>query len=68
MVKAKDDDDDDKMVLEKVSQISRLNGRYKTIPKEGRFIIETPDAADAGNYTCSLGDESYNFNAYCKLH
>lgn len=69
MVKVDDDDDDEdaKMVLKNVNEISRLKGRFKTIPKEGKFVIETSDALDAGNYTCSLGDVSYSFNAYCKF-
>lgn len=61
------DDDDDKMVLKNVNEISKLKGRFRTIPKEGRFVIDVADKDDAGNYTCSLGDLSFNFNVYCKL-
>lgn len=61
-----DDDDDDKMVSTDVKNIKKLEDRYKIIPKEGRFIIERSIVEDAGNYSCTLGDQTFTFNVYCK--
>lgn len=63
-----DDDDEDKMVLKKVGEIKQLKGRHTIIPKEGRFIIESSNRQDAGNYTCSLGGESFTFNVFSMVY
>lgn len=50
-----------------VREISELNGRFQIIAKEGKFVIEKGREEDIGNYSCSLGDVSYNFNVYGEL-
>lgn len=48
-----------------VREIPQLKGRIDIIAKEGKFVIERAMEDDAGNYSCSIGnEESLTFNVY----
>lgn len=47
-----------------VREIPQLKGRIEIIAKEGKFVIERAHEEDAGNYSCSMNEESLNFNVY----
>lgn len=57
--------EEDKKVAKNVREIPQLNGRHNIIAKEGKFVIERALEDDAGNYSCSIGnEESLTFNVY----
>lgn len=57
------DDKDDKKGFKNVADIGELKGRYQILKSEGKFVIERTVEEDAGEYTCSLGDDSITFKA-----
>lgn len=50
-------------MFKNVGDVSDLKGRYQTFKSEGKFVIEKAFEEDAGDYQCSLGDDSITFKA-----
>lgn len=57
------DDKDDKKPFKNVGDIGGLKGRYQIYKSEGKFVIDKAFEEDAGDYQCSLGDDSITFKA-----
>lgn len=51
------------MTFKNVNEISDLKGRFQVFKNEGKFVIEKTVEEDAGDYQCSLGDDSITIKA-----
>lgn len=49
-----------------VSKVKELEGRFKILPAEKKFMIDKTEAGDDGTYAC-VAEKRYEFNVYAKV-